>query len=36
MGPGTTPEVVRKGFSSQTEKPGAVHIDLPENIAAAT
>ncbi len=33
--PGITPEIVRKAFKvSQTEKPGAVHIDLPENIAA--
>jgi acetolactate synthase-1/2/3 large subunit len=33
--PSITPEVVRKGFKvAQTEKPGAVHIDLPENIAA--
>ncbi|NJM90147.1 MAG: acetolactate synthase large subunit [Hydrococcus sp. RU_2_2] len=33
--PGITPEVVRKAFKiSQSEKPGAVHIDLPENIAA--
>lgn len=33
--PGITPEVVRKAFKvSQKEKPGAVHIDLPENIAA--
>ncbi|MBE9210649.1 acetolactate synthase large subunit [Nostoc sp. LEGE 06077] len=33
--PSITPEVVRKAFKrSQTEKPGAVHIDLPENIAA--
>jgi acetolactate synthase-1/2/3 large subunit len=30
-----TPEIVRKAFKlSQSEKPGAVHIDLPENIAA--
>jgi acetolactate synthase I/II/III large subunit len=30
-----TPEIVRKAFKlAQTEKPGAVHIDLPENIAA--
>jgi len=29
-----TPEIVRKAFKlAQTEKPGAVHIDLPENIA---
>ncbi|MBR8829393.1 MAG: acetolactate synthase large subunit [Gomphosphaeria aponina SAG 52.96 = DSM 107014] len=33
--PGITPEVVRKAFKiAQKEKPGAVHIDLPENIAA--
>lgn len=33
--PGIAPEVVRKAFKvAQTEKPGAVHIDLPENIAA--
>lgn len=33
--PGITPEVVRKAFKvAETEKPGAVHIDLPENIAA--
>jgi len=33
--PDNTPEVVRRAFKrSQTEKPGAVHIDLPENIAA--
>ncbi|MDG2990281.1 acetolactate synthase large subunit [Candidatus Synechococcus calcipolaris G9] len=32
--PSITPEIVRKGFKvAQTEKPGAVHIDLPENIA---
>ncbi|MDA0865021.1 MAG: acetolactate synthase large subunit, partial [Cyanobacteria bacterium] len=32
--PSITPEIVRKAFKlSQTEKPGAVHIDLPENIA---
>jgi acetolactate synthase I/II/III large subunit len=35
--PGITPEVIRKAFKlSQKEKPGAVHIDLPENIAAMT
>ncbi|MBW4659657.1 MAG: acetolactate synthase large subunit [Drouetiella hepatica Uher 2000/2452] len=35
--PSITPEIVRKAFKvSQTEKPGAVHIDLPENIAAMT
>jgi acetolactate synthase-1/2/3 large subunit len=33
--PSIAPEVVRKAFKrSQAEKPGAVHIDLPENIAA--
>ncbi|NEP16501.1 MAG: acetolactate synthase large subunit [Leptolyngbya sp. SIO4C1] len=33
--PDNTPEIVRKAFKiAQTEKPGAVHIDLPENIAA--
>lgn len=33
--PTNTPEIIRKAFKiSQTEKPGAVHIDLPENIAA--
>ncbi|WP_353260078.1 acetolactate synthase large subunit [Prochlorothrix hollandica] len=33
--PNNTPEIVRKAFKqSQSEKPGAVHIDLPENIAA--
>lgn len=33
--PGITPEVVRKAFKiAQQEKPGAAHIDLPENIAA--
>jgi acetolactate synthase I/II/III large subunit len=33
--PGITPEIVRKAFKiAQSEKPGAVHIDLPENIAA--
>jgi acetolactate synthase-1/2/3 large subunit len=32
--PGIVPEVVRKAFKvSQTEKPGAVFIDFPENIA---
>jgi acetolactate synthase-1/2/3 large subunit len=32
--PTNTPEIVRKAFKiAQTEKPGAVHIDLPENIA---
>lgn len=33
--PSITPEIVRKAFKrAQREKPGAVHIDLPENIAA--
>ncbi|NEO25590.1 MAG: acetolactate synthase large subunit [Kamptonema sp. SIO4C4] len=33
--PSNTPEIIRKGFKiAQREKPGAVHIDLPENIAA--
>ncbi|NJN30954.1 MAG: acetolactate synthase large subunit [Synechococcales cyanobacterium RM1_1_8] len=33
--PSNTPETVRKAFKiAQAEKPGAVHIDLPENIAA--
>ena len=33
--PDNTPEIVRKAFKrAQAEKPGAVHIDLPENIAA--
>jgi acetolactate synthase-1/2/3 large subunit len=33
--PSIVTEVVRKGFKiAQKEKPGAVHIDLPENIAA--
>jgi acetolactate synthase I/II/III large subunit len=33
--PDNTPEIVRKAFkTAQTEKPGAVHIDVPENIAA--
>jgi acetolactate synthase-1/2/3 large subunit len=33
--PSTTPEIIRRAFKiSQQEKPGAVHIDLPENIAA--
>ncbi len=32
--PSNTPEIIRKAFKiAQTEKPGAVHIDLPENIA---
>lgn len=33
--PSNTPEIVRKAFKlAQSEKPGAVHINLPENIAA--
>jgi acetolactate synthase-1/2/3 large subunit len=33
--PGITPELVRRAFKiAQAEKPGAVHIDVPENIAA--
>ncbi|MEM1369943.1 MAG: acetolactate synthase large subunit [Cyanobacteria bacterium P01_H01_bin.15] len=33
--PSNTAEIVRKAFKlAQTEKPGAVHIDLPENIAS--
>lgn len=33
--PSIAPEVVRKAFKlAETEKPGAVHIDVPENIAA--
>lgn len=33
--PGITPEVIRKAFKlAEQEKPGAVHLDLPENIAA--
>ncbi|NJN02398.1 MAG: acetolactate synthase large subunit [Leptolyngbyaceae cyanobacterium RM1_1_2] len=33
--PSNTPEIVRKAFKlAQSEKPGAVHIDLPENIAS--
>ena len=33
--PGNTPEITRKAFKlAQSEPPGAVHIDLPENIAA--
>jgi len=33
--PHNTSEIVRKAFKvAQSEKPGAVHIDLPENIAA--
>lgn len=33
--PANTPEIVCKAFKrSQSEKPGAVHIDLPEDVAA--
>ncbi|UFP95285.1 acetolactate synthase large subunit [Gloeobacter morelensis] len=33
--PSNTPEIVRKAFKiAQAEKPGAVHIELPENIAS--
>lgn len=33
--PDTAPEVIRRAFKlAMNEKPGAVHIDLPENIAA--
>jgi acetolactate synthase I/II/III large subunit len=33
--PNSTAEIVRKAFQvAQTEKPGAVHIDVPENVAA--
>jgi acetolactate synthase-1/2/3 large subunit len=33
--PSNTPEIIRKAFKvAQSEKTGAVHIDLPENIAA--
>ena len=33
--PNNTAEIIRKAFKvAQAEKPGAVHIDLPENIAA--
>lgn len=32
--PSITPEIIRKAFKiAKSEKPGAVHIDLPENIA---
>ena len=32
--PNTTPEIVRKAFKmAESDPPGAVHIDLPENIA---
>lgn len=33
--PDTAPEIIRKAFKTAvSEKPGAVHIDLPENIAS--
>ncbi|MEB3117302.1 MAG: acetolactate synthase large subunit [Limnothrix sp.] len=33
--PSNTPEIIRKAFKrAQSEKPGAVYIDVPENIAA--
>ena len=33
--PDNTTEIIRKAFKvAQSEKPGAVHVDLPENIAA--
>ncbi|MCY7286574.1 MAG: acetolactate synthase large subunit, partial [Cyanobacteria bacterium CAN_BIN43] len=33
--PSNTAEIVRRAFKvAQSEKPGAVHIDVPENIAA--
>jgi acetolactate synthase I/II/III large subunit len=33
--PSNTPEIVRRAFkTAQSETPGAVHIDIPENIAA--
>lgn len=35
--PSNTSEIIRKAFKiAQSEKPGAVHVDLPENIAAMT
>ncbi|HEY8891431.1 MAG TPA: acetolactate synthase large subunit [Clostridium sp.] len=35
--PDTAPEIIRKAFKlAVSEMPGAVHIDLPENIAAMT
>ncbi len=34
--PGTVPEIVRKGFRlARMEKPGATHIELPEDVAHA-
>jgi acetolactate synthase I/II/III large subunit len=36
-GPGALPEIVRKAFRiAQLEKPGPTHIELPEDLAAAT
>ena len=35
LNPDTIPEIVRKAVRlARTEKPGAVHIELPEDIAA--
>lgn len=35
--PDTAPEIIRKAFKlAVSEKPGAVHIDLPQNIASMT
>src|SRR5206468_1486001 len=35
--PAVVPEAVRKAFKvAQTEKPGATHLDLPEDVAEAT
>lgn len=35
MNPETIPEIVRKAFRlARTEKPGAVHVELPEDVAA--
>src|SRR2546422_1790195 len=35
--PAVVPEAVRKAFKvAQTEKPGATHLDLPEDVAKAT
>src|SRR5437867_9391704 len=37
VGPAVVPEAVRKAFKvAQTEKPGATHLDLPEDVAEAT
>src|SRR3972149_7755959 len=36
VGPPVVPEAVRKAFKvAQTEKPGATHLDLPEDVADA-